>query len=101
MPTCPPVLPALATLRDMPGGYDQREAETPVALTFGLYQGQKITVAAIDAYDRALNALLLPRLLARLEGQMQHASGQAGFPVRSAEGLPDPGPAGPARPPAR
>ena len=40
-------------------------------LTFGLYQGSKLSAAAIDAYDRALNGLLLPRLLSRLEAQMQ------------------------------
>ncbi|HET9019809.1 MAG TPA: type VI secretion system membrane subunit TssM, partial [Acetobacteraceae bacterium] len=67
----PAILPALATLRAMPGGYEAREQSTPVALTFGLYQGAKLTAAAIEAYDRALNALLLPRLLARLEVQMQ------------------------------
>jgi type VI secretion system protein ImpL len=67
----PAVLPALATLRDMPGGYAQREASTPIEVTFGLYQGHKITVAATDAYDRALNGLLLPRLLVRLEGQLR------------------------------
>ena len=67
----PAVLPALATLRAMPGGYAEREAETPMEQTFGLYQGYKITSAAVDAYDRALNGLLLPRLLARLEGQMR------------------------------
>jgi type VI secretion system protein ImpL len=61
------VLPALATLRGMRGGYDQREASTPLTLTFGLYQGDKISAAAIEAYYRALNSLLLPRLLARLE----------------------------------
>jgi type VI secretion system protein ImpL len=65
------ILPPLGTLRTMRGGYDQREASTPIALTFGLYQGQKISSAAIDAYYRALNAMLLPRLLARLEHQMQ------------------------------
>ena len=65
------VLPPLDTLRTMRGGYEQREAKTPLSLTFGLYQGQKISAAAIDAYYRALNVMLLPRLLARLEGQMQ------------------------------
>ena len=65
------VLPALATLRSMPGGYEQRTLGAPLAVTFGLYQGEKLRAAAIDAYDRALNALLLPRLLARLEEQMQ------------------------------
>jgi type VI secretion system protein ImpL len=65
------ILPALATLRTMRGGYDQRAAQTPIELTFGLWQGDKISSAAIDAYYRSLNALLLPRLLARLERQMQ------------------------------
>jgi type VI secretion system protein ImpL len=64
------VLPPLNTLRTMRGGYDHREAETPVSLTFGLYQGNKITTASIQAYDRALNGMLLPRLLVRLEGLM-------------------------------
>jgi type VI secretion system protein ImpL len=65
------ILPALATLRGMRGGYDQRESSTPLELTFGLYQGDKITSASIGAYYRALNAMLLPRLLARLERQLQ------------------------------
>jgi type VI secretion system protein ImpL len=65
------VLPPLGTLRTMRGGYDDRQRSTPIALTFGLYQGEKLTRAAIDAYHRALNAMLLPRLLARLETQMQ------------------------------
>ena len=63
-------LPALATLREIPGGYDKRSLATPVALTFGLYQGHKLTAASVDAYYRALNGVLLPRLLSRLEGQM-------------------------------
>jgi type VI secretion system protein ImpL len=64
------ILPPLNTLRTMRGGYDQREVSTPLTLTFGLYQGEKITSASIEAYYRALNALLLPRLLARLEMQL-------------------------------
>ena len=64
------ILPPLNTLRTMRGGYDQREAATPITLTFGLYQGDKITAASIEAYYRALNALLLPRLLSRLETQL-------------------------------
>jgi type VI secretion system protein ImpL len=66
----PSVLPALLTLRTIRGGYEDREAATPIGLTLGLYQGNKLTSASIDAYGRALNNLLLPRLLARLEAQM-------------------------------
>ncbi|MGA9013561.1 MAG: type VI secretion system membrane subunit TssM, partial [Acetobacteraceae bacterium] len=65
------ILPALETLRTARGGYADRAEATPVALTFGLYQGAKLGAASIDAYDRALNGLLLPRLLARLEEQMR------------------------------
>ena len=64
------VLPALNTLRDMHGGYANRSKAVPLLLTFGLYQGYKLGAAAQDSYDRALNGLLLPRLLVMLENQM-------------------------------
>jgi type VI secretion system protein ImpL len=65
------VLPALDTLREMHGGYANRDKAVPLLLTFGLYQGYKLGAAAQDGYDRALNGLLLPRLLVLLENQMQ------------------------------
>jgi len=65
------VLPALDTLSNMHGGYANRSKAVPVLLTFGLYQGYKLGAAAQDGYDRALNGLLLPRLLVLLENQMQ------------------------------
>ncbi len=64
------VVPALNTLRGVRSGYDDRDASIPVNLTFGLYQGGKLGTAAQDAYTRALNGLLLPRLIARLEVQI-------------------------------
>jgi type VI secretion system protein ImpL len=64
------VVPALDTLRGIRGGYDERDASAPIGLTFGLYQGYKLGTAANDAYIRALNGLLLPRMLARIETQM-------------------------------
>ena len=65
------VVPALNTLRDIRGGYDERDASMHRSnLTFGLYQGYKLGSAASDAYIRALNGLLLPRMLARIEMQM-------------------------------
>jgi type VI secretion system protein ImpL len=67
----PALLPTLDTVRGIRGGYESRDTSVPWSLAFGLYQGNKLTTAAVDAYYRALNALLLPRLLARLEGQMQ------------------------------
>ena len=60
----------LDTLRNIRGGYTQREGATPIGLTFGLYQGSKLSRAAQDAYVNALNRILLPRLLSRLEAQM-------------------------------
>jgi len=65
------ILPPLDTLRGVRGGYDERDADTPITLTFGLYQGAALTAAAVDAYGRALNGLLRPRLLARLEREMR------------------------------
>ncbi|HSU04881.1 MAG TPA: type VI secretion system membrane subunit TssM, partial [Acetobacteraceae bacterium] len=73
------VLPALETVRSMRGGYGDRPKSVPVALTFGLYQGQKLTSAAIGAYARALDGLLLPRILARLERQMQTRTQEPDF----------------------
>jgi len=72
-------LPALASLRDIRGGYADREKAIPLSVTFGLYQGQKLSAAAIDAYYRGLDALLLPRLLARLESQMRAHLDKADF----------------------
>lgn len=66
----PAILPALATLRGMPGGYAAAAAATPLAPGFGLYQGAKLNEAATAAYAHALDTLLLPRLLTRLETQI-------------------------------
>lgn len=66
-----PILPALATLRSVRGGYEDRTKPTPTRLTFGLYQGVKLGDAADDAYARALDDLLLPRLMGQLEVQIQ------------------------------
>jgi type VI secretion system protein ImpL len=65
------VIPALDTLRAVCGGYDVQEVPAPMSLSFGLYQGGKLGTAANEAYDRALAGLLRPRLLARLEMQLQ------------------------------
>jgi type VI secretion system protein ImpL len=64
------VVPPLNTLRAIHGGYDERDLSAPISLTFGLYQGGKLGAAANDGYVRALNGLLLPRMLARIERQM-------------------------------
>ena len=65
------ILPSLQTLRTMPAGYDQSRIGAPWSLRFGLYQGDKLGAEADTAYRRALNGLLLPRLLYRLESQLR------------------------------
>ena len=66
----PATIPPLDTLRGIRGGYGERDKAIPIALTFGLYQGAKLGIAATEAYVHALNRVLLPRLLSRVETQM-------------------------------
>jgi type VI secretion system protein ImpL len=73
------VIPPLDTLRAIDGGYDERNLSAPIGLSFGLYQGGKLGSAANDAYVRALNGLLLPRMLARVETQIKHRLNNADF----------------------
>ena len=55
---------ALDALRDLPGGYRDRESGAPVTSGFGLSQGEKIGAQALRAYRNALRDTLLPRLAA-------------------------------------
>ncbi|HET8728231.1 MAG TPA: type VI secretion system membrane subunit TssM, partial [Alphaproteobacteria bacterium] len=50
------VVPALDTLRGLPGGYDDRDEPVPASLGLGLYQGDKLGPQGETAYRRALNA---------------------------------------------
>lgn len=62
------ILPALDNLRGVTTGF----SETRVwPVSFGLDQESKIASRQRDAYQRALNALLLPRLLVQLQKDMQ------------------------------
>ena len=63
-------IPPLDTLRNIRGGYSERELDPPLGLTFGLYQGSKLSRAAQDAYVNALNRILLPRIMTRVEAQL-------------------------------
>ena len=65
------VLPALDILRDMPGNPAGGAVSSAGALGFGLFQGGVIGNEAQQAYRKALNQHLLPRLLLRLEDQIQ------------------------------
>ncbi|WP_416929757.1 type VI secretion system membrane subunit TssM [Tropicimonas sp.] len=67
----PAIVPALNILRDMPTNPVTHEADPPLAMGFGLYQGDLVGNAAAQAYRASLNQHLLPRMLLRLDEQMQ------------------------------
>jgi type VI secretion system protein ImpL len=68
-------LPALAVLRGLPanpmGVPEGEDVEVPASLTWGLYQGRVIGSNGSMSYRAGLNQNFLPRLLLRLEGQIQ------------------------------
>ena len=70
------VLPILDSLRSLPGGYEQRDQSPPLTMRFGLYQGNKLGEEAQAAYGRALEKILLPRLVQRLEQQLRTSSSE-------------------------
>lgn len=84
------VLPPLNTLRTMPAGYAAREQGVPLSYTFGLYQGERLSAQAVQAYRRALNDILLPRLLLRLEETILDIVARGGDAETQAERLYDP-----------
>jgi type VI secretion system protein ImpL len=61
------ILPPLNTLRSIPTGWDHQDDAVPLDLRLGLYQGDKLGMAAVEAYHEALDGLMLPRLLVDLE----------------------------------
>ncbi|WP_337270438.1 type VI secretion system membrane subunit TssM [Oryzifoliimicrobium ureilyticus] len=61
------ILPALDNLRDANAGFQDARFW---AVNFGLNQEEKIAGRQRDAYQRALNALLLPRMLVQLQNQL-------------------------------
>lgn len=65
------ILPLLNQLRYLPAGYDSRGKPVPTAATFGLSQSERLHSAAEGAYATALERLLRPRLLYRLEEQLE------------------------------
>ena len=69
-----PLLPLLDQIRDLPGGYAEREQGGPLLMRFGLYQGDKLGEGAQLAYQKMLGSALLPQILAILEQQLQRSS---------------------------
>lgn len=67
----PGVVPALNILRDMPANPALTDPDPERRLTWGLYQGKVVGTQAAQTYRAALNQHFLPRLILRLEDQMQ------------------------------
>ena len=67
----PGIVPALNLLRTVPGNPAQGEIDPEGRVQWGLYQGDVVGSQAQQAYKAALNQHMLPRLLLRLEEQMQ------------------------------
>lgn len=72
-------VPALNILRDAPLNDLMREAETPDHAGWGLYQGEVLGNELAQVYRTALNRHFLPRLLIRLEIQMQESINSPGL----------------------
>ncbi len=67
----PSIVPALDILRAMPANPAAGDPSPDRSMTWGLYQGKIVGNQAGQSYRAALNEHLLPRLLLRLEEQMQ------------------------------
>ncbi len=65
------ILPPLNKLRYLPAGYEAKGTEPPLPATFGLSQFGRLRSSSDSAYDIALERLLRPRLIYRLEEQME------------------------------
>ncbi len=65
------ILPLLNDARNISGGYADQQKSTPWFLSFGLYQGDKLGDAAVSLYHRLLKDVFLPRLMVRIENQLQ------------------------------
>ena len=65
------ILPALDNLRAVTGSFDEAQVWPT---SFGLDQEDKITSRQRGAYQRALNALLLPRMLVELQKELKQTS---------------------------
>ena len=73
------VLPLLNELRNMPAGYAARRSATPMAAGFGLSQRERLQSSSENAYHIALERLFRPRLLFRLEEQLDAKDIDPGF----------------------
>ena len=73
------VLPLLHRLRNTPVGYGTRTPSTPTSEEFGLSQHERLLSSSKTAYHTALERLFRPRLLYRLEEQLNARIADGGF----------------------
>ena len=66
------IIPLLDEVRGIQGGYDNQDDGTPWGFGFGLYQGDKLGEAAQSLYRTLLKDAFLPRLMTRIETQLQN-----------------------------
>ncbi|WP_225769735.1 type VI secretion system membrane subunit TssM [Inquilinus sp. Marseille-Q2685] len=74
-----PVAPLLQKLREIPTGYAEGDAAPGRLVGFGLDQSDKLSVQTRAAYRHALNTLLLPRLILRLEAVLAERQDDPAF----------------------
>ena len=65
------ILPLLHKLRYLPAGYATRQKSTPLSRRLGLGQTGRLRSSAENLYDIGLERMLRPRLIFRLEGQLE------------------------------
>ncbi|HLJ71594.1 MAG TPA: type VI secretion system membrane subunit TssM, partial [Roseiarcus sp.] len=70
-PDLRPVYERIGALLNLPVGYANRDAPTPIPQTFGLSERDRLQAASDSAYQAALERLMRPRLVLRLEQQIQ------------------------------
>ncbi len=70
-PNLLPIYELIGALPNLPVGYANRDASTPIGQTFGLGQRPRLQEASDLLYDQALERLMRPRLVLSLEQQIQ------------------------------
>ena len=73
------VLPLLHRLRNAPAGYATRDAHVPLSERFGLSQHPRLLSVSNAAYHTALERMFRPRLLYRLEEQLNARLSEPAF----------------------
>jgi type VI secretion system protein ImpL len=73
------VLPLLHRLRNAPASYANRNVQVPLAERYGLSQHDRLSSGSDAAYHAALERMFRPRLLYRLEEQLNVRLGEPAF----------------------